>query len=114
MFRIRVEGIGKGVEVKAQMRRGRESVRVRLHFLICKVGTLLALIYLRIQEVIGMKFVKCRLQMTWDTQPTGKAASRATIKFRLLQVCPNLDVVLTSNLVRDVKPPFAQNADFSL
>lgn len=54
---LRVEGIGKGVEVKAQMRRGHEFVRARLHFLICKVGTLLALIYLRIQEVIGMKFV---------------------------------------------------------
>lgn len=63
MLRIRVEGIGKGVEVKAQMRRGHEPVRAWLHFLICKVGTLFALIYLRIQEVIGMKFVKCRLQM---------------------------------------------------
>lgn len=67
MFRIRDEGIGKRVEVKAQMRRGYESVRARLHFLISKVGTLLVLIYLRIQEVIGMKFVKCRLQMTLDT-----------------------------------------------
>lgn len=39
MLRIRVEGIGKGVEVKAQMRRGHEPVRAWLHFLICKVGT---------------------------------------------------------------------------